>query len=502
MRNHPHLYEVHALRWVNRLSHQYGKRLSLATIPDYEWRRLADLGFELVWLMGVWKRSPAALEKALKDPSLCHAYEEVLPDWSKKDIAASPYAIYEYSLDPALGSKGELKELKKKLNRMGLGLILDFVPNHFALDHPWTVSDPERFVAGTEADLGGHTDWFFSTEGGPASGGKTEKGKILAHGRDPNFPPWRDTVQVNFFSAAMREALTQELLRVSEVCDGVRCDMAMLALNRVFERVWGPILRNGPRLQEEFWPKAVERVKSRQKNFLFIAEVYWGLEWTLQKMGFDYSYDKILYDQMRYETAVQIRNHLQAEDLYYRRSLRFIENHDEPRAANIFGPERSRAAAVILCTVPGLRLFYDGQLEGKTVQLPLALVREPRATADGNMVAFYEKVLKVTKQESFHEGEWRLLEFIQTLQDNPSYQNLLAWSWSTEKDFKLVIINYSRVPSQGRLKIPHFFPASKGIKFRDELTGRALGFSEEELYHEGMMVELDPWHYQLLSREG
>ncbi|MBI3313249.1 MAG: alpha-amylase [Candidatus Omnitrophica bacterium] len=465
MRQNPHLYEVHALRWLNRLRNHYGKRLTLASIPDSEWKRLTDLGFELVWLMGVWKRSP-------------------------KDIAGSPYAIYEYVLDPSLGQKGELKELKKKLNRMGLGLILDFVPNHLAMDHPWTMRYPERFVSGTQEDWKAHPEWFF----------KTANGRILAHGRDPNFPPWNDTVQVNFFSTEMREALTAELIRVSEVCDGVRCDMAMLALNHVFERVWGDILGKHPRLQEEFWPKVIETVKNKRENFIFIAEAYWGLEWTLQEMGFDYAYDKILYDRMRYETASQIWNHLQAEELYHRRSLRFIENHDEPRAANVFGPERARASAVILSTVPGLRLFYEGQLEGQTTQLPIQLVHEPQKTADGNMVAFYEKLLKATRHDAFHDGEWKLLEFSQAAQHSMSHQHLLAWVWVTAKDFKLVMLNFSRVRSKGRLKIPHSFPAQNGVKFHDEITGKILSFSEEELYNEGMMVELEPWEYRILSR--
>ncbi|MBI3307595.1 MAG: alpha-amylase [Candidatus Omnitrophica bacterium] len=491
MRKHPHLFEVHALRWLNSLSNQYNKRLTLSTVPDQEWKRLTDLGFEFVWLMGVWKRSPAALHQALTIPSLRHAYSEIFPQWAEKDIAGSPYAIYEYSLDPALGKKGELKELKKKLNHMGLGLILDFVPNHLAMDHPWTISHPGRFVSGTESDSQEHVDWFF----------KTPKGNLFAYGRDPNFPPWSDTVQVNFFSAEMRKTLTEELLHISECCDGVRCDMAMLGLNRVFERVWGNVLKNHPRLKEEFWPEAISQVKSRHKNFLFIAEVYWGLEGALQEMGFDYAYDKTLYDRVRYETASQIQNHLQTEDLYYHRALRFIENHDEPRSANVFGPERARATAVILSTVPGMRLFYDGQMEGKTVQLPITLVREPRTAADGNMVAFYEKLLRAVKQEAYHAGEWRILEIAQASQNNISHQHLLAWSWSTDKDLKIVIINYSRVPSQGRLKIPHFFPAVNGIKFSEEITGKKFYFAEQDLYQQGMAIDMEPWEYQLLSRE-
>ncbi len=103
MRANPHLFEAHAFWLLNRLSERYSKPLTLAAVPDKEWKALADRGFDILWLMGVWTRSPGARQKALDDPALRRAYETVRPGWSQKDVAGSPYAVFDYSLDPFLG---------------------------------------------------------------------------------------------------------------------------------------------------------------------------------------------------------------------------------------------------------------------------------------------------------------------------------------------------------------------------------------------------------------
>src|SRR5690606_525853 len=115
--------------------------------------------------------------------------------------------------------------------------------------------------------------------------------------------------------------------------------------------------------------------RAEHPDLLFIAEVYWDLEWALQQQGFDYTYDKRLYDRLRAADARPARDHLHAEMAYQERLLRFIENHDEPRAAAAFGVQRSMAAAVLSFTVPGARLLHDGQLEGRTVKTPVQLGR-------------------------------------------------------------------------------------------------------------------------------
>lgn len=489
MRQHPHLYEVNARLFIRRVCEKYRRALTLASVPEQEWRLLTRRGFDLVWLMGVWRRSPGARQQALLDSALRREYDQALPGWTTEDVAGSPYAVYAYSLDPVLGEQRELAQLKSKLNRQGLGLLLDFVPNHLACDHPWTFSHPERFVQGSEADARTHPDWFFS----PC------RGIYLAHGRDPNFLPWADTVQVNFYSTDLRQALINELLRISEVADGVRCDMAMLALNEIFEQLWGEAVKEYSRAEMEFWAEAIGQVKQRRPDFLFLAEAYWGLERKLQQMGFDFTYDKPLYDRLRFSTPDDIRSHLVVDDLYQRRSVRFIENHDEPRAVIAFGRERSLAAAVVLATVPGLRLFHDGQLEGRCICLPIQLVREPEEVTDPEIMQFYERLLAVCNASAFHEGAWGLIETSQAREGNESHHNLLAWFWRYAEQFKTVVVNYSPNPAQGWLKLPLPRDTIERLVFRDEMAGTKYIRDPNRVSSQGLYLDLGPWQAHILD---
>lgn len=492
MRHHPHLYELNAFAFVSGLRKDVCPRsssLPLSKVPREYWQKIRGRGADLVWLMGVWKRSPKAKEAALNYPALRHAYNEALPGWEEKDVTGSPYAVYSYTPDPYLGSEEDFRKLKQTLNRLGLGLILDFVPNHLALDHPWTRTNPDRFLRGTEESFRFHPDWFFKTEGGI----------YLAHGRDPYFPPWSDTVQVNFFSLDGREALIQELLKVAGLCDGVRCDMAMLGLNHVFEYVWGEFLRGVVRPQREFWEEAIGAVRKQYPGFVFIAEAYWDLEWKLQQTGFDFTYDKRLYDRLLHSNAEDVRGHLRAEMAYQKKSVRFIENHDERRATVAFGPEKSKAAAVVAATVPGMRFFHDGQFEGKSIHLPIQLGREAEEKVDEQALAFYKHLICYTGEELLHQGEWVLIDPLPVEEGNGSHRDILSWLWHDEKRMGLVAVNYSAAQARARLPLPKRWHLKRGLVFRDEMTGRTYPYSASEISSRGIFVDLAPWQVHLFQ---
>jgi glycosidase len=489
MRNHPHLYEANALVFLRRLSREHHRRLTLSSVPAEEWRRLRLMGFDLLWLMGVWERSPAGCGVALNHPGLRTDYDRALPGWTGGDVAGSPYCVYDYRLDRNLGTEGDLALLKETLNREGLGLVLDFVPNHLALDHPWTVSHPQRFVVGTPELVRAHPEWFFSTA----------SGVHLAHGRDPYFPPWTDTVQVNFFSPDTRQALVAELLRIARVADGVRCDMAMLGLNDVFQQVWGEAVRDLHRPAGEFWSEAIARVKEQYPDFLFVAEAYWDLEATLLDLGFDYAYDKALYDNLRYHGPAEVRSHVHAAVAGNGRWVRFIENHDEDRAVAALGKEKSLAAAVVMATLPGLRFFHDGQLEGKRIRLPVQLGREPQEEPDPEVLSFYRRLLEIIDSPVLHDGQWSPLAARPAWSGDPSYHNLLAWTWEHGPRCKLVVVNYAPVQSQGRLSLTRPRPSIGNVALRDELTDTLYLRDADELQRQGLYVELGPWKSHILD---
>jgi hypothetical protein len=492
LRANPHLLELNTRVWLNALSRRLGRTLTLDTVPDEEWEAFKGQGFDALWLMGVWKPSPLSARIALEEPGLRKIYDEVLPGWKPEDVGGSPYAVHGYELNPALGARGDLFKLKRKLNDHGLRLILDFVCNHLAADHPWTRRFPERFVGGTAEDVAKEPVTFFEVRTG-------DKQQVLAHGKDPNFPAWSDTVQLNYFRPETREEMFRILEHTSYLCDGVRCDMAMLLLNEVHEQVWGPrLLGEGvSRPTEEFWPRTIARIKEHRPDFLFIAEVYWGLEWKLQEMGFDYTYDKTLYDRLQYMGPLEVRGHLWAEEAYQRRSLRFIENHDEARSAVALGREKGLAAATAMATLKGMRFFHDGQAQGFRAKVPVHLVRGPDEPVDSEVRGHYEKLFQATRHPAFHGGEWSLLDALPAAQGDRTANSLLTWCWRQGRHVKLVVINYSNAPARGRVKLPS--SGSETVVITDEMSSRSYERLLAELQDPGLFVELEPWKSHLFS---
>jgi hypothetical protein len=447
---HPTVYEINAWVWLSELGRARGRRVTLGDVPRAELERLAAQGFAAVWLMGVWERSPGARAVSRTDPALLAEYARTLPDFTDEDITGSPYAIKAYRVDPVLGGDEGLAILRARLGESGLRLILDFVPNHMAIDHTWLTERPERLVQGDDERLAREPRNYFRAE----TGGQA---RVFAHGRDPYFTGWADTVQLDYRRAGTREAMTAELLGVAERCDGVRCDMAMLVTREVFERTWGGEFDSDG---AEFWPEAIMKVRDVRPDFLFMAEVYWDMEYRLQQQGFDFAYDKRLYDRLLHEGGPSVRAHLRADLSYQNRLARFIENHDEPRAMSAFGPERGRAASALALTLTGLRLLHEGQLEGRRVKLSVHLGRRPREPADEGLLEHYRRLLAALAHKVFHEGDWRLIEPREAWGGNPTNENFVASLWTSGEDLRLVAVNLS--PDRAQCYLPLDLPALAG----------------------------------------
>ena len=354
---HPVILELNTWVWLGELSRKHERHIDLATVPPPEWDAIAESGFDGVWLMGVWERSPAGIAISMRNPGLLADFVRALPDFSPLDNVGSPYCVRRYSVDPHLGGPTGLALARHMLRQRGLRLILDFVPNHVAPDHSWVTDHPGYFVRGTSDDVGRDPASFVEVAGG-----------VFACGRDPFFPAWPDVLQLNAFDPGLRGAVVETILDVATQCDGIRCDMAMLVINEIFERTWGD--RAGVRPVDEFWTTVIPAIRALHPDFRFIAEAYWDLEWRLQQQGFNHCYDKKLYDRMEHGPAESVHQHLMADMPYQEGMIRFIENHDEPRAAVTFPGEKGRAAAVALLTLPGARLLHEGQADGKRVRAP------------------------------------------------------------------------------------------------------------------------------------
>jgi glycosidase len=332
----PIIHEINTSVWLTTLSQQYGRIITLDQVPDEVLDELAGWGLDAIWLMGVWARSPKGANQAQQ---YIDQYRPALPDITPDDIIGSAYAIHDYSVDARLGGPEGLASLRQRLLVRGLRLVLDYVPNHVALDHHWVTGNPGYIMQGTAKDLKRRPSDFYEVTD---SWGRR---LVMAHGRDPYFPGWSDTAQVNAFNPTFRKAALETLLSIASQCDGVRCDMAMLLVNRIFRQTWQGYFDEAHAPETEFWDDIIPAVRAQHNDFRFIAEVYWNMEYDMQQLGFDLTYDKMLYDRLVGSAPRDVRIHLIADANYQRKLVRFIENHDEPRAYTTLGSQKSKPAA-------------------------------------------------------------------------------------------------------------------------------------------------------------
>jgi hypothetical protein len=464
--------------------------LTLADVEPNDWDAVTPAGVDAVWLMGVWERSPAGLAVADENPELQASFRDALPDLRPGDVVGSPYCVRRYVVDAAFGGRSALAQARAALATRGVRLMLDYVPNHVAPDHPWTVEHPERFIQGDRGDLAADPSaWIGAGD------------HVLARGRDPYFPPWPDVVQLNAFSPALRRATVETLSDISDQCDGIRCDMAMLMTNAVFARTWGD--RAGQVPAEEFWPAAIGDLRARHPQVLLLAEAYWDMEWDLQQQGFDFCYDKRLYDRILEDDPTAIRAHLGADLGYQSRLLRFLENHDELRVASRLVVEPERAAAVAVATLPGATLWHEGQFEGRRVRPPVFLARRPDEPIDRDLAVWYRALVSVVGASGMREDRWRLLD-VSGWPDNQSAGSLMAWTWSEDTGMRrhLIVVNLSGAPAQGMVALGWSDLGGRVWKLVDLLDGTTFIRDGNELTDSGLFVDLQPWRFHLLTMSG
>ncbi len=488
MTGNPNLYEINTAAWLYELSEKHGARITIGQVPASEWDRLKESGFHFVWLMGVWKRCRSDRKYFLADPrniSLCNT---ILPGWTEDDIIGSPYAIECYEPDPFIGGWEDIDKVRRELHVRGIQLILDFIPNHTGLEHPWVKTHPDYYIQVSAKEFEKNPADFFPV----SHNGKT---LYLANGRDPYFPPWSDTLQLNYFNPQTRQAMIDEIMKMARHCDGFRCDMAMLVLNDIFQKTWG-WTREGDHSdapREELWTW----VRHAVPGSLLIAESYWDTEWELQQLGFDYTYDKRLYDRMVSPSALDIFLHLNADISFQKKLTRFIENHDERRSSEIFSRERLEAPAALFSTLPGMKLYYQGQMEGKRIRIPVQMRRVMHEEADWETSRLYEKLLSINRQNIFREGEWQLREVF-PLTDNGAH-HLIAYTWKDGHGIKLVVVNMSPATASGRIPLHDLAAGDRHYKLLDELNDLIYLRNGNDMKYPGLIVILGPFRAQIFD---
>ena len=348
------LYQIHLRQFMNQNSYNTSFN-NLRQFPIKFLDYLEALNFQYLWLMGIWQLPKDSRQRDFSLQPLMNI------GWKPEDIISSVFAIEDYTIDQSLGTIEDYLFLKNEANKRGIKIILDFIPNHFGYYSTLTTTNPELFL---------------------------KQNNILQNGKDPNYPAWIDTAQVDYSQESTREFMISKLVNISEICDGVRIDMAMLILNSVFERTWGFKIN----FESEFWSEALNIVKNNNKDFITIGECYWNLETQLLDLGFDYVYYKPFLDSLINNQAQHqkdTRNDLNPNKLVY-----FLENHDEKRSANIWNFETLKTKIDALIQTSGLQLYYHGQLIGNQIQSPIQLANIPLETPNPEIQNYYLEKFK------------------------------------------------------------------------------------------------------------
>jgi hypothetical protein len=491
----PTLFEINTRVYLNELSKKLNKTASLDDVPDSLLLDLANKGFDFLWFLGVWQIGLAGKNVSRSTEAWQQSFRNCLPDLTQADITGSPFAIKGYEVDSILGGPEALARLRKRMQAFNLKLCLDFVPNHTALDHPWVETNPDFYMQGSEVDLQAQPENYIKI--------KSKKGEqVFAYGRDPYFSGWPDTLQLNYFNAKFQTEMKSVLKKIASQCDALRCDMAMLVLSHVFKKTWGTRTAHGNNNHSEndFWSSAIKEVKSLRPEFKFIAEAYWDLEWELQQQGFDYTYDKRLYDRLAHENAMVVNLHLQADWEYSQKMVRFLENHDEKRAADVFFTEKQCAAAVITFFAPGLLFFHEGQFEGWKKHASVHLNRRPEEKTSEALMSFYTALLISLKNPEIKTSAFHLLYAKQPYENDISFKQFVcALRISKNGKANLAIVNYG--PSQAQCFLPLPLPEinNKTVTLNDKLSPNNYEREGSKLTSEGLYLNMQPWGYHLFE---
>lgn len=485
--NHPLVYEINTRCWLQELGEQRGTAVHLHSVPEAEFRRWQELGFTHVWLMGIWPTGPRSRARALDSPLFYELPGQPRTEWPPNDVAGSPFAVSEYKVSRDLGGEQGLQRFREKLHLHGLRLLLDFVPNHVGLDHPWVQHHPEYFVQSDQPLPG---TFAIDTPAGR---------RWIAHGKDPNFPPWTDTAQLDYRKLETQRAVGDAVQAVARRCDGLRCDMAMLLLQDVFTTNWRSFPFDLPAPEGEFWANLIRRVRRAQPDFLLLAEVYWDLEARLQALGFDFTYDKRLYDYLIYQDRSQVRRHLLGvSPSFLSASTHFLENHDEPRIAAVLPAGPHQAAALLTLCLPGMRLLHDGQLTGSRIKLPVQVSRRPKEPVDQQLAHFYNHLLRALATTSVGQGRWELPAVRPAWHENPTHQDIVVIQWQAADDqFDLAVVNLADHRSQAYVTLGIPSISRHNWILRDLLGAEEYQRCGDDLQNQGLYLDVPPYAAQL-----
>jgi len=363
------------------------------------------------------------------------------------------------------------------------------VPNHSAVDCVYTSTNPNYYIRAPKNVKPPYDPNHYLPNGiayGSACGGCGS---------------WPDTAQFNYWDKGTRQIRLTELITVASMADAIRCDMAYLLLNDMFQQTWSAELSSWgySRPATEWWADSIKALKQKYPNVILLGEVYSPWPAALQSVGFDYTYDKTLYDKLGAGNLDDIRNWLTSNSVSFTtHSAHFVANHDELRAADYFGSWwRADAAAMIMYTLPGLRFYWMWDMNGYKNKLDVHLRRELSEPSIGDVQNFYSRILKITNNDVFNYGDWVYLPVTGT---NDNWR-LIAYRWQYKDQKRLCVINYSDTDGSGYIQLTNA-DARNGndtIPVTDLLSNQTYYRSARTMRTQGLFVVVNSWYAQIFQ---
>lgn len=383
------------LVWLDQLSKKYNRTIDrLDLIPDEELDILAQRGFNGLWLIGLWERSPAS--RTVKQ--IC----------GNPDAASSAYSLMDYSIAGELGGAESMARLKERCWNKGIRMACDMVPNHTGIDSNWMMDRPDYFLSRQDCPYPNYSFNGVNLSPNPAIGVQIEDHyydrtdaavvfkredyhtgdvRYIYHGNDGTSMPWNDTAQLNYLNPDVREVVMQTIVNVARQFPIIRFDAAMTLAKKHYQRLWFPEPGSGGDIPtraeagmtkpefnqvfpQEFWREVVDRIAVEAPDTLLLAEAFWMMEgYFVRTLGMHRVYNSAFMNMLKMEEngkfRQMIRNTVEFDPDILKRYVNFMSNPDEETAVRQFGKgDKYFGICTLMVTLPGLPMFAHGQIEG------------------------------------------------------------------------------------------------------------------------------------------
>ncbi len=533
------------LLWLDQLSSAHGKAITtLDQIPDQELERLAALGVTGIWLVGIWKRSPAS--------------RRIRRRMGDAEAVASPYAIEDYEVAPELGGRPAKKDLEQRARSRGIRLACDLMPNHTAIDGRWLLEHPERFMQTAERPFPSYTfdgedlssdprvaiflEDHYSDQSDAAvvfqrvdrSTGET---RFIYHGNDGNSLPWNDTAQLDFSREDVRRALIEQIVDLAQEFPILRLGAAMTLIQRHYQRLWFPEPGKGGAvpsraehqmtreqfsrfMPRELWQEVLAEVAARAPGTLILAEALWNTEtYFAHELGMhrvDSSAFLELLTQGRNDQLIEsLRSALAADPSRLEGWAHYLtypgQIHGQPA-----GDDRYFAHCTLLATLPGCPIFSHRQFGDPTPEpgrsSEAIRAEDPLSTC----AAHQRKIVPLLRDRRLFARAAGL-----TLFPVHGAEDVIAFVNGMKREMRWVVVNNSPDPKRGVVhccfnpespasgstdparaatlaEVLHI-PTTGPSTLEDLQSDRSFQVHGESAAAHGLSLELEPWETRVLK---